>query len=207
MAKPPPPHLQRTVVMGTVGRSGGAVLRELLGQVPPPPVTVLGTRPFRHLPRGLMQAVVEGSGWAACLRHIDAGDRVLIVFDTQRHERESVFWRLERAHLIDLASALHARGLQRLDVVFAPDQPASAAETVALKSLGYGIHVPGPGQRAVAKATGGATSAPARLGQWVIHILVDTMRQFSQSLIHGRRQQRERARTRQRERETGDRGD
>jgi len=201
MATPPPPHLQRTVVMGAVGRSGGAVLRELLGQVPPPPVLVLGTRAFRHLPRGLTQAVVEGSSWAACLRHIDPGDRVLIVFDTQRHERESVFWRLERAHLIDLVSALHARGLQRLDVVFAPDQPAHRAETVALESLGYGVHVPGASRRAIATATGGATSAPARLGQWLIHIVVDTMRQFSQSLIHGRRQQRERALDRRRERE------
>lgn len=163
--------------MGTVGRAGRAVLREHLGAVGGPPVAVLCTRPFAHLPRGLQQAVVQGRHWSDCLAHVHAADEVVIVIETPRHERETVFWCPPRAALGPLAQALHAQGVRRLECVPGAGHAVDATEAALLQRLGFTVREPrsAHAQRA---PTGPARSAPERLAAWLLHTLIATLHAF-----------------------------
>ncbi|RFP79290.1 hypothetical protein DY262_09955 [Hydrogenophaga borbori] len=171
----PSPTQHRVLVIGAVGRAGAAVLRERLGRVDAVPVTVLCTRAFAHLPRGLGHAVVDGDGWRAGLPHVSPSDEVVIVLDTRRHAREAVFWRPERAALVALMQALHARGVRRLELVHAPGHTPNAAERAAVQALGYGARearVRPPSPRPGEAVTGGWLE---RLAAWMLRTLIDTL--------------------------------
>lgn len=167
------PH--RVLVIGAVGRAGAAVLRERLGRVDAAPVTVLCTRAFAHLPRGLGHAVVDGDGWRAGLPHVAPSDEVVVVLDARRHAREAVFWRPERAALVPLMQALHARGVRRLELVHAPGHTPNAAERAAVQALGYGAREAGvrpPSPQPREATTGGWLE---RLAAWMLRTLIDTL--------------------------------
>lgn len=168
----PVPH--RVLVIGAVGRAGAAVLRERLGRVDAAPVTVLCTRAFAHLPRGLGHEVVDGDGWRGCLPHVLPHDELVIVLDTRRHAREAVFWRPDRSALLPLLLALHARGVRRLELVFGPGHAPNAAERAALDRLGYGARE--AGARPPLPAREGASGRwPERLAAWMLHTLIQTL--------------------------------
>ncbi len=171
----PVPSRPRVLVIGAVGRAGAAVLRERLGQVDGPPVTVLCTQAFAHLPRGLGHAVVAGDDWREVLPQVSPQDEVVLVLDARRHAREAVFWRPERAALLPLMQALHQRGLRRLELVHGPGHTPNAAERDALEKLGYGAREAGafrPPPPAREAATGGW---PERLAAWMLNTLIETL--------------------------------
>ncbi len=172
MTSPAPPR--RVLVMGAVGRAGRAVLRERLGTVGGPPVAVLCTRAFAHVPRGLQQAVVQGHHWSDCLPHVNAADEVVIVIETPRHERETVFWCPQRAALGHLAQALHAQGVRRLEWVPGAGHAVDKAEAALLQRLGFTVREPQSG-RLHSAPTGPARSAPERLAAWLLHTLIATL--------------------------------
>lgn len=170
----PPPAPHRVLVIGAVGRAGAAVLREHLGRVDAPPVTVLCTRAFAHLPRGLGHAVVDGKDWRDALPHVRPLDEVVLVLDARRHAREAVFWRPERSALLPLLQALHTRGVRRLELVFGPAHAPNAAERAALERLGYRAREAGARPLPVASAAH-AGSWPERLAAWMLNTLVATL--------------------------------
>lgn len=170
----PSPAPPRVLVIGAVGRAGAAALRERLGRVDAAPVVVLCTRAFAHLPRGLDHAVVDGEGWRGCLPHVLPNDEVVLVLDARRHAREAVFWRPERAALVPLMQALHARGVRRLALLHGPGHAPNAAERAALERLGFGAReagarVPPPMRQA---ATGHGLE---RLATWMLRTLIETL--------------------------------
>jgi hypothetical protein len=173
MRRPPPAH-HRVLVIGAVGRAGAAVLREYLGRVDAAPVTVLCTRAFAHLPRGLGHAVVAGDDWRDGLPLVLPGDEVVVVLDTRRHAREAVFWRPERSALLPLLQALHTRGVRRLELVFGPGHTPDAAERAALERLGYSAREAGARPPPVPSAAS-AGSWPERLAAWMLHTLMATL--------------------------------
>jgi hypothetical protein len=169
---PTPPR--RVLVIGAVGRAGRAVLRERLGAVGGPPVAVLCTRPFAHVPPALHQAVVQGHHWSDCLPLVNATDAVVIVIETPRHERETVFWCPPRAALGPLVQALHAQGVRRLECLPGSGHGVSTAEAALLQRLGFRVREPHakPFQPI---PTGPARSAPERLAAWLLHTLISTL--------------------------------
>jgi hypothetical protein len=165
---------RRVVVIGAVGRAGRAVIRERLGAVGGPPVVVLCTRPFAHVPQGLQQALVQGHHGSDGLPHVNASDEVVIVIETPRHQREAVFWCPPRHALGPLVQALHAQGVRRLECVPGAGHGVSTTEAALLQRLGFTVREPrsGHAQRA---ATGPARSAPERLAAWLLHTLISTL--------------------------------
>ncbi|MBL0917212.1 MAG: hypothetical protein IBJ14_00770 [Hydrogenophaga sp.] len=159
--------------MGAVGRAGRAVLRERLGGVGAPPVTVLCTRPFAHVPQGLRQAVVQGNDWRDCLPCVTAGDEVVIVVDAQRHAREAVFWQPPRTGLMPLLDALHAAGVRQLEWVAGPGHAPLPAEIATLQRLGFAWRdATAPPPQAPQHTP---RSALERLAAWMLHTLLTTM--------------------------------
>lgn len=179
---PSTPLPARVLVIGAVGRSGAAVLRELVGRVPPPPVTVLSTRAFAHLPRGLRHTVVAGGDWGDALAAVEATDQVLIVVDALRHERDSVFWRPERADLPALVGALRERGVASVELVFAPGLAPLDSEAAALRQLGATLRAP-PSASAQLTRLAPGRPWPERLAAWMLHLVLDTMRQLTASMV------------------------
>ena len=164
----------RVMVVGAVGATGSVVLRELLGSGRHDTVTVLTTRRFLRMPPGMAHAVGDGDAWHDAL---PPAEHAVLVFGAVRREREALIWQPARADLVPLATALRARGVRTLDVVWADGSCLSAAERKPLQALAFDrIVEPRPGIASAAPMARG--SWLQRLAAWMIRTVLATMRQL-----------------------------
>jgi hypothetical protein len=162
------------VVVGAVGATGSAVLRELLGNGRHGTVTVLTTRRFLRMPPGMAHAVVDAAAWHHAL---PPADHAVLVFGAVRRERETLIWQPARAELVPLAAAVRASGVRTLDVVWADGSHLNAAERQRLQALAFErVAEPRPGTVSSAPVPRG--SWPERLAAWMIRTVLATMRQL-----------------------------
>lgn len=169
----PHPHApQRRALVA--GAASGAPWRELLAHHRARRVTLLTTRRFLRMPAGLEDAVVDPAHWRDGLPE---ADHALLIYGAVRRERESLLWRPERRDLVELATALHARGVRALQVVLSPGTaPLNAAERRALRQLGFDPLRHASSLPGVQTSNG---SWPARLAAWMIHVALVSMQQVS----------------------------
>lgn len=159
------------------GAASGVLWRELLTHHRIQRVTLLTTRRFLRMPPGMDDAVVDPAAWRDGLPA--AADHALLFYGAVRREREALIWRPERRELVQLATALHERGVRTLEVVLPPGvEPLNVAERRALKQLGFD-----PLRRAAASPTVRPANGswPARLAAWMIHVALVSMQQVMSS--------------------------
>ncbi|MCV0439207.1 MAG: hypothetical protein K5880_11275 [Hydrogenophaga sp.] len=169
----------RTRHVVVAGVAGGAVLQELLAGDRFERVTLLTTRHFLRMPRGMSHAVLDAADWRAGLPG-DA-DHAVLVFGSPRREREALLWHPARADLLGLATALHSQGVRTLELVLSPGiEPLGANERQRLEELGF--HRPACA-RAAPLAWLANGSWPERLAAWMIRTVLASMQQVARAQI------------------------